>query len=372
MSRFILTVRNVQALRHLSWRLDGVSVLVGANGAGKTTALLVLKLLRAALDRGWPSAFNMILGGSHGVRSRDAAETESVELQIEVDALRWRVVIPGRSMDDRALFHESLFVGDDPVFTRDETGQTWVRGVEPAPRTVSLKSLSDGPFDLPEVERMVRFVRGIAVYHDPDLYGLRAGSDTTQSRHLHSRGQNALTMLRQWHQRRPDRWRYAFVLKGLRAAFPGLIEDLDFVEAGTTLVARVYRPRQEHPDPLWTEANGVLAMLINLCALAAVDDGGVIAIDEPENALHPYAIRVFARRAELLARQRGVTVILSTHSPVVLDHFGDRPQQVYVLDPERPQGPTPLTELKNPDWLHQFRLGTLYADGEIASNADVG
>lgn len=372
MSRFTLTVRNVQALRHLSWTLDPVSVLVGPNGAGKTTALLVLKLLRAALDRGWPSAVNLVLGGSHLVRSRGAPEGEAVELQVTLDDLRWRVAIPGRSMDDGALFDESLHAGDEVVFARDDAGRLRVRGVDPAPKSASLKALSDGPYDLPEVERMARHIRGIAVYHDPDLYSLRAGSDTSQNRHLHSRGQNALTMLRQWHQRRPDRWRYTFVVEGLRAAFPGLIEDLDFVEAGTTLAARVYRPGQEHPDPLGTEANGVLAMLVDLCALAAADDGGVVAIDEPENALHPYAIRVFARRAELLARQRGVRVILSTHSPVLLDHFDDRPHRVHVLDPARPTGPTRLTDLKNPEWLNHFRLGTLYADGEIASNADAG
>ncbi len=368
MTRFTLAIRNLRALRDVEWALQPVNLLVGANGSGKSTALLALKLVRAALDRGWPEAISMTLGGSHTIRNRRSEAGEPVRIEIGVDDLRWSIDY----FAEQGVVHETLQDGERGIFGRRPDGRSYVDHPDAPVKVPGLKVFSDSPLDIPEVEKMVRFVRSVAVFHDPDIVGIRAGSDTTHNRRLLSRGQNALTMMRQWHQRRPDRWRYAFVLKGLQAAFPGLIEDLDFVEAGTTLAARVYRPGQENPEPLGTEANGVLAMLLHLCALAAVDDGGVVAIDEPENALHPYAIRVFARCAERLARQRATTVILSTHSPVLLDHFGDRPQQVYVLDPDRPKGPTALTDLKNPDWLNQFRLGALYADGEIASNADMG
>jgi predicted ATPase len=98
----------------------------------------------------------------------------------------------------------------------------------------------------------------------------------------------------------------------------------------------------------------------------------VVAIDEPEDALHPFAIRTLARFAERLARKRHLRVILATHSPVLLDAFNDTPERVHVLDRNIWPGPTPLTELKNPDWLRQFRLGELYADGELGSNDDHG
>lgn len=373
MSRFTLTVRNLLALRNFEWTPEPVSVLVGPNGAGKTTALLVLKLLRAAIDRGWPQAVAMVLGGRHTIRSFGAADDEPIAIEVHINALRWRVEMLSRASDDGELFAESLYRGDEVVFARDDAGRMLVHG-EPVKlrQPLTLRTFADGALDLPEADVVAHFMRSITVYHDPDLFALRAGSDTTQSRHLHSRGQNALTMLRQWHQRRPDRSRYSFVLSGLRAAFPGLIEDLDFEEAGTTLAARIYQPGRERSSPLGFEANGLLSMLISLCALAASEDGGVVAIDEPENALHPFALGVFARRAEWVSRQRGVTVILSTHAPVLLDHFDAHPEQIYVLDPSHPINPMALTTVKNPDWLRQFRLGMLYADGEIGSNADVG
>lgn len=111
-------------------------------------------------------------------------------------------------------------------------------------------------------------------------------------------------------------------------------------------------------------------MLVLLCDLAAADDGGLVAIDEPETALHPYAIQTFVRYAEGEARKRGLRVVLSTHSPVLLDAFIGAPGRVYVLDGHTWPGPTPLDQLKNPEWLRQFRLGELYADGQFGSNDD--
>lgn len=69
-------------------------------------------------------------------------------------------------------------------------------------------------------------------------------------------------------------------------------------------------------------------MLVLLCDLSAAEKGGIVAIDEPENSLHPYAIRLFVRLADQLARRNDLNVMLTTHSPVLLDTFNDKPEQV--------------------------------------------
>jgi len=373
MSHFAIHIDNLRGLRQLRWSPSGVCLLVGANGAGKSTVLLVLKMLRAAVDRGLAEAVQLTLGGAHALKHRDALEDEPITIAVELDGLRWAVQLTPRGASVDYLTTESLHDGDRVVFHRDALG-AFAFGAHrlKAGEQLGLRTILDSQFESPEVERIAAFLRRISVYHDPDLYGLRGGSNTAQTRHLHSRGGNALTMLRQWQQRRPDRHRYELVLSGLRAAFPGLVEDLDFIEAGQTLAAQIYRPGVEAPDPLGFEANGVLAMLVNLCDLAAADDGGIVAIDEPETALHPFAVRAFARHADRLARNRDVRVMLATHSTVLLDHFDATPGQVYVLDRERWPGPTRLTDLKNAEWLRQFRLGSLYSEGQIANNDSRG
>lgn len=374
MSRFTLTIKNLRAVRALRWSPSGACLLIGANGAGKTTVLLTLALLRTALERGLPEAIAVVLGGSHGLKHHDAADDEAIELGVELDDLHWWLRLHIRGWSGEAITEETLSAGGLEVFHRDALGRLRFGAHQIASdRRLGLRMALDSAVQdsalVDPVKRMAGFIRSLSVYLDPDLTALRGGSATTETHALRSRGQNALTMLRAWHQQRPERARHDFVLSGLRAAFPRLIEDIDFVEAGNTLAARIYRPGRETPAPLGTEANGLLSMLVSLCDLAAANEGGVVAIDEPENALHPYAIRAFARRAEAVARQKNVTVILSTHSPVLLDHFNAEPASVFVLDPDARPGPTRLTELANPEWLQQFRLGELYADGEIGSNA---
>jgi AAA15 family ATPase/GTPase len=109
-------------------------------------------------------------------------------------------------------------------------------------------------------------------------------------------------------------------------------------------------------------------MLVLLCDVAAAEPGGVVAIDEPENALHPFAIREFLRRAEQRARQHDLTVVLTTHSPVVLNHFTQEPSRIHVLRAMDPSMPVRLDEIKSPEWLADFCLGDLYENCEFGAN----
>lgn len=369
----MLTVhaRNLRALREVHWSPSGLCAVIGANGAGKTTLLLALKLVRAAVDRGLPEAVTSVLGGSHGLRNWHAPDDEPIEIGIDVGDLAWRIRLATRGPTGGYLAHEELRRGDEVIFSKDALGKFVYRGEQwQVDERVGLRAVFDAPNPDPDVDAVISGIRRLHVFHDPDIWGLRhQGSRTTQDRHLASRGSNAFSMLRSWHQSRADRPRFQFVLDGLRAAFPGLCEDVDFEEAGQTVTMRVFAPGQELPSPISGEANGLLGMLVLLCDVASVDDGGLVAIDEPENGLHPYAIRELMRRASARARQHGLTIVLTTHSTVVLDELSADPSSVFVMQTGG-RGPVPLDQHRNPEWLANFRLGELYADGELGSNDD--
>jgi len=113
-------------------------------------------------------------------------------------------------------------------------------------------------------------------------------------------------------------------------------------------------------------------MLILLCDVAHTNAGGVVAIDEPENGLHPFALRVFLRKTRQWAAKHHVTVLLATHSTVLLDEFNATPGAVFVMATrdQHDVRPVPLDQLRDADWLDGFNLGELYAQGEIGSNDD--
>lgn len=370
MPRFALTIRNLRGLRRIEWAPAGVSALIGPNGAGKSSLISVLKLLRTAFDRGLPEAVALVFGGVEGLKHRAAPDDEPVVVAVAMEGLTWRLrLVPrGPTVDYRA--EEVLEEDGRVVFRKDGLGGFELDGRrEVADERLGLRTAMDWQADAPAAARMAALVRQIHVFHDLDTYALRReGSNLTEVRHLHSRGRNALAMLRLWYQERPERWRYQAVLDALKAAFPRVIEDLDFHEAGATVVARVWRPGNEGYTPLMAESNGLVTMLISMCALVSTEVGGVVCIDEAGDAMHPSALRVFLRQAEAIARERDLTVLLSSHNPVLIDHFGSNPERVFALTGNPSNDPVPLTELKDPRYLAQFRLGELYVDGELGSN----
>lgn len=88
----------------------------------------------------------------------------------------------------------------------------------------------------------------------------------------------------------------------------------------------------------------------------------VILVDEPELGLHPHAITLLASLVKQASQK--TQVILSTQSPLLLDHF--QPEDVLIAD--RVKGSTQLTRLDPAslaDWLEDYSLGQLWEKNEF-------
>lgn len=371
---FTVYVRNLRALRKVNWVPETLTVLIGANGAGKTTLLQTLRLLRLAYERGLPEAVIIVLGGSSNLRSWGIDEDEPIEIGLDIGEVSWRIQLSEHEGSVSYLASESLTERDREIFSRDSLGvfSYGDERIEPS-QQLGLRILMDRGVHEPSVRTIARFLQHISVYHDPDICTLRRqGSRASEDRYLHPRGGNCLSLLRRWYQDKTNKFRYQFVIDGLSRAFPNTFKDIDFQEAGDTLVARIYRPGSELPSPLSDEANGVLQLLILFCEIASAEDESVVAIDEPENSLHPYALREFLYQTTRWAKQHNLTVLLATHSTVMLDELTGYPEQIYVM--RKPDFgeymPSRLDQFCNREWLEGFKLGDLYEDGEIGSNED--
>jgi predicted ATPase len=367
--QFTLHIRNLRVLKQVDWTPSQLSVIIGANGTGKTTLLLILKLLRLAYERGLPEAVSLVLGGSSHLKTWGINDDEPIEMGIDIDTVSWRIQLVPREGSVSYLTHERLTEQNREIFYRDGLGEFYYGGeqIEPDSR-LGLRILMDRGVYEPALRQIASFLQKSAVYHDPDLMTLRQGSKTSEDRILQTRGINALALLRRWYQDHTHLHRYQFVVEGLAAAFPNTVEKLDFVEEGNTVVARIYPPNQDFPSPLANEANGVVQLLVLFCEIANAES--VVAIDEPENSLHPYALRAFLRRTNRWAQQHNLTVLLATHSTVLLDELSATPEKVFVMKAPNAAIPIRLDELCNPEWLESFKLGDLYEQGEIGSNED--
>lgn len=374
--RFTVHAKNLRALRNAEFSPEPVSLLIGANGAGKSTLLHVLRVLRLGYERGFIEAIKLVFGGTYDLKNWASTPEDAIQLGLKVGGIEWIVEISLLSSGNEIAYREKLSQQNRPVFDRDSTKSFQYNGVNVIVGSdlTALRVLSDRGEIHPAIQKISDLLLRIGVYEDPDLASVRQqGSSAFDDSALQGRGQNVLAVLRRWQQDAQSKKRFDFVMQGLQAAFPSL-NNIDFVSAGNTLAARTYRQGREQPAPLSNEANGFLQLLILLADVAQSDPGGIVAIDEPENGLHPYAIRMFLLSCQQWALKHRVTLLLSTHSLVLLDQFTDNPDAVFVMkevqDSEIESVPNALTDLCNREWLLGFKLGDLYEQGEIGSNDD--
>src|SRR5262249_35229067 len=132
---------------------------------------------------------------------------------------------------------------------------------------------------------------------------------------------------------------------------------------GQTVVGRFYLPNASAGNdslPLSLAPDGLLVGILHLTAVAGAPEGSILAFDEGENQLHPHAIRAILKAMRTMAEERDLTILLTTHSPVVMNEFKGYEDLFYVLDPGRDVQPVRLDEALDPDWIAHFSLGDLY------------
>jgi predicted ATPase len=359
---FTLSVRNYRGLRRVDWSPSGVCALVGPNGSGKTTLIDVLQLLQDAYRSGFTKAIAGH-GGAYGLRHFEAQKDEPISFELSVEGASWEFspevfLGPGGA---RLPYYERLMAGDELVFEFDSRGAEG--DVDGLFDDLSLRDQLPH-LGLDEVSEPVRrLVEILSSYRHHRHYALanlrREGSLLGGDLRLSDDGRNLFAVLMNWRNRRDQRERWAFVSATLRDCYPELFSDFSFPIAANIVSCEVHTPNGHTLTPALLP-DGFLVALIHLCAVASSVRGGVLAIDEAENALHPYSIRRLMDAFREWSDAHDVTVLLATHSPVILDTFKELPDKVFVMEPGHEVLPVPLDQLKKRSWLAHFSLGDLY------------
>jgi hypothetical protein len=305
-------------------------------------------------------------GGASNVMHFEATPHDALELQVLTPHIDW--VIDFSAQELRLGFHDEDLSGPRLSSIRRRSELNLNGNRLPADERSLLRLAADNPATAPEIQPLLAVLQGYRCYADYHLAHIREnGSPLSSEKALDVHGRNVFSVLRNWRDTRADRVRFNFVMEGLRTLFPDSFADLDFETAGTTVAARVVAPRPDTTYPITFAANGLLVALLHLCAVASVPEGGMVALDEVENALHPFAIKRLIEAFRTWSAQTKSTVLLATHSPVVLDQFRDCPEQVYVMEPSQETNPVPLSQFRDPEYLSHFSLGDLYAHLEFGA-----
>lgn len=353
-----LRIKNFRGLRDFVWAPSGLCLLCGANGTGKTTTLDALIFLQALFDQGLEKA--LLTVGGQLLGHLDAKSDDPVEFTLRVGDVEWVLRFPMGAGSLRGRFGEELRLGDEIKAQPTILGD---RSKVSAMRPATLARMTWDREDPEWMRPLVDVLTSIRVHPPFELSELKKPL-LVESRdsQLARDGSNLWSVLHTWHAA-PSRYQRQFdrVMEKTRRALPGLFASLEFDRGLPTF----YRPHDTDPDKGINPkhmADGLLSALLVLTGLMGARPGSIVAFDEVESRLHPHAIRSLLATMREEVEARGLTVILTTHSPVVMNEFRDTPEQVFVLEPspDHPTVPNALSVLHSEAWLAQAKLGALY------------
>ncbi len=126
-------------------------------------------------------------------------------------------------------------------------------------------------------------------------------------------------------------------------------------------------------------SEGVLYFLAIVCILHQPEPPKFLLLEEPENGIHPRRISKIMDYIFDLAEEKDITVIMTSHSPVVLDEFKDVPENVFVFDKNEETKATEVVKLSDfmenikekaaekgfPNFPNEISLGDYWLTGLI-------
>lgn len=356
-----LRIRNYRALRDVELRdLTPLTVFIGPNGSGKSTVLDALAFLAEAvsgnLQQAWEKR-NRFAGmrtrGSEGPiefevtisiepelslsYTAELIETESSviclnEQLVRKDAGKEYPLFILEREDQRQIF---LIMSDELPEFDDEPSNNEKRLINGIEYTVMASYTN---ISIPHVAFMTRrtgptraliqaFKNLFTSYryiHLTDDH-LKGYSDAGPREKLATNGDNLPNVLYYLHTRHPDA--LARITAQLRRWVPGLADVVTEITSDERLLLRFKDASFEKPLPAQYMSEGTMRLAALLTLLYEPNATGLLAIEEPENELHP---RLLPRLAEELVKATETRqLLIATHSPFLLDAL--EPEQVWIL-----------------------------------------
>jgi predicted ATPase len=139
-----------------------------------------------------------------------------------------------------------------------------------------------------------------------------------------------------------DRARYDAIQKGMRDITSGRIREVIVGEDTGNGYPLTFRLFNDTVIPAAEVSQGLLLYFAFLCIVHRDDAPAVLLIEEPENGVHPLRLHEVVTLLRTLT-ERGVQIILTTHSPDLLNAC--KPEEVLVFRRPKPDSGTEIRRL---------------------------
>jgi predicted ATPase len=348
-----ITLKGFKSIESLDdFELDSLTVMIGANGAGKSNFVEFFRMLRAMADENLQN-YVLDAGGSDGFLFLGPKRTKEISFHLKFGSNSYSCTLHPSASGSLIISSESTGYGESS-FT--------VSGLkESAMKSRRFEKSSWYPNTNGVGYYIYESVSSWTVYHFHDTSSLSAMR----------RDQS----VRDWERFRHDASNIAAFLMHLKRIKP---ESYLLIRDTVRLIAPFFddfllRPQVRGSDEQvrleWHQkgsdfpfqpnhlSDGTIRFVCLATALLQPVPPATIVIDEPELGLHPYAISILA--ALIKSASERTQVIISTQSPTLLDYFA--PEEIVVVN--RREGRSTYERLDPQTlaaWMEDYSVGDLW------------
>lgn len=334
-------IKNFKSLRDVRVEFAPVTVLIGRGGTGKSNFVKAIAFLRDYLIH------KDIAIQEWGTASKIFCETAR-EAGKESNEMSFEVVfdIPGSdaTFDYRVIFsshpnapeffvlsHESLLKDGDPVFSRDNDKWTKEPAVTPTPEPhlLALESING----LPEVAvAYLVLTTGIGCYDFGGDVLTQLNSRQADNGGLEDDASNYLRTFETITRNLQDLSAQQEIVVALRKLKPALHAiQIQMPEKDRVVVSLRVGERSMLLD-LSQESEGLRRFFAHLIAIYQVSSKQLLMFEEPEKGLYSGALSVLAEHFKACPAAGRGQIVLTTHSPNLLDCFDAEEIRVVEMD----------------------------------------
>ena len=319
-------IKNFKSIQNAQIKFSPLTVLVGTNGAGKSNLMLALAFLSHLSNHGLAAAVNYF-GGFRNLLPQMALESKQ-EQKITFSVSMSLPSSQAKQVNSPLTIKYELEFGHTDLAATTED----VR--------ITHEKMSFDQF-LPPAESLLADLTTPADTFRTRVSAIRRYELPPSSKPIepsHNGGQTstlfALSSIRQ--PEKEASWNR--ILRTLATIAPHVEFGPPYSQKTESIVSEGPNRAGSLKRDSWEFSGGMARALGILFALETHPEDGTLLIEEPEQSLHPWAIRTLMEHIREVTSERGIQVILTTHSPMVLERV--YPNEVLIVERSEQEGTT--------------------------------
>lgn len=381
----IIRVKNFKAVADSGQlKLGPLSVFIGNNGTGKSSIVEALQTLQRLVLTDIDEAMRPFKGLEH-VRHKRSAVPQGRQAGNDVSrafhpmefVLRGRLQRGSEGNVSRTRFRSETHINEET------SGNRYLIPVDDVRENVDTvpKPERPRPPKEPGIAGRLRAELGPFIRRwqflslDPSFMGEPIPSHRgSEPLLLHPSGSNLADYI--WHIDRHYRDAGVLALRGIRETIKFVLPYAASMDSQLTTEiqrqawltmteASASKIRKPFTIPGWMLSTGTMRVLALLAVFRHPEPPPLICIEEIENGLDPRTLRLVANEIQTLVESKRSQVILTTHSPYLLDLL---PLSSIVMTQRTPKGVTftrPERDQNVREWAKDFAPGQLYMMGRF-------